>query len=217
MEPAAEYAVQGSEQWKRARLGNVGASRLDDILTEPRSKADREVGRLSQTAESYMLELLGEILTGLPANDFETPATRWGNQWEPEARSVYEEAMDCDVDQTGFHFHPNIPHCGCSPDGMIGDDGLLEIKCPHTTREHVRTAISQAVPDQYVAQVQGQLWVTGRKWSHFVSYDPRIKDTAIRLIIVPVQRDEEMIAKIDAAVRRFVRLLLESVEALGAT
>lgn len=161
-----------------------------------------------------MLELLGEIVTGKPASDYDTPAMRWGNEWEPEARSVYEETLDCDVDTTGFHFHPTIPHCGCSPDGLIGATGLLEIKCPFTTREHVRTALSQEVPSQYVAQVQGQLWVTGRKWSHFVSYDPRVKDTALRLIVVPVERDEEFIVTIEAAVKRFVGALLRAVQEL---
>jgi len=151
METTAEYAVQGSPEWKAARLGFCTASRFADVLTEPRSKADKEAGRLSATAETYMLALLGEYLTNLPADDYQSPAMRWGTEWEAEARSVYEDTMDCDVDTTGFVHHPTIPKVGCSPDGLIGTDGLLEIKAPFTTNEHVRTALSLEVPEQYFA------------------------------------------------------------------
>jgi predicted phage-related endonuclease len=91
----------------------------------------------------------------------------------------------------------------------------LEIKCPFGTKEHVRTALSQEVPDQYIAQVQGQLWVTGRQWSHFVSYDPRVKNAGLRMIVVPVERDEEFIGRLETAVTRFVRVLLEAIQELG--
>lgn len=215
METQSQYTVQGSDEWKAARLGHLGASRFADVLTEPRSKADKEAGKLSATAETCLLAILGEYLTGLPSDDFTSAATRWGTEWEPEARSVYESTMDCDVDQVGFIHHPTLPRVGCSPDGLVGADGLIEIKCPFGTKEHVRTALSQEVPDQYIAQTQGQLWVTGRKWSHFVSYDPRVKDTALRLIVVPVERDEEFIGKLEQAVTRFVRVLLESIQELG--
>lgn len=184
-------------------------------MTEPRSKADKEAGRLSATAETYMLALIGEYLTGLPADDYQTPAMRWGTEWEVEARSVYEDLMDCDVDTCGFVHHATIPRVGCSPDGLIGTDGLCEIKCPFGTKEHVRTALSQQVPDQYVAQVQGQLWVTGRRYSHFVSYDPRVKDLGLRMIIVPVERDEEFIARLEASVVRFVKVLLGAIQSLS--
>jgi putative phage-type endonuclease len=215
MESNSECLIQGSVEWLQARLAHVTASRIADVLTEPRSKADKEAGVLSQTAESYMLELIGEYLTGCQSSDFESVAMKWGTQWEPEARDVYADTMECDVDQAGFVRHPTIPRVGCSPDGLVGSDGLLEIKCPFTSREHVRTAMSQAVPDQYVAQVQSQLWITGRSWLHFVSYDPRVKDTGLRLIVVPVERDEEYIEKMESSVRKFVRTMLEAIENLN--
>ena len=215
METSSEYLIQGSTAWLQARLAHVTASRIADVRTEPRSKAEKESGVLSGTAESYMLELIGEYLTGCQATDYESVAMRWGTQWEPEARDVYADTLDCDVDQAGFHRHPTIPRVGCSPDGLIGSEGLLEIKCPFTTKEHVRTAMHQSVPDQYVPQTQAQLWITGRKWLHFVSYDPRVKDTGLRLIVVPVERDEEYIARMETAVTRFVRTMLEAIETLS--
>jgi putative phage-type endonuclease len=184
-------------------------------MTEPRSKADKEAGRLSATAETYMLALIGEYLTGLPSDDYQSPAMKWGTEWEAEARDVYAEMMDCDVDTTGFVHHSTIPRVGASPDGLIGTDGLVEIKCPFGTKEHVRTALSQEVPEQYVAQVQGQLWVTGRRYLHFVSYDPRVKDTGLRLIVVPVERDDEFIARLESSVVRFVKVLLQAIQTLS--
>jgi putative phage-type endonuclease len=154
--------VQGSPEWHALRLGKVTASRIADVLTEPRSKADKEAGRLSQTAESYMLELVGEIVTGLPATDYQSVAMKWGSDLEPEAREAYEDWSGVDVEQVGFVCHPKIPHVGCSPDGFLPDPrkldnpGMLEIKCPFGTKEHIRTALSQQIPDQYVAQVQAQ-------------------------------------------------------------
>lgn len=206
---------QGSQQWLQDRLGNCTASRFDDVKTEPRSKADRDAGKMSATAESYLFELLGEYLTGQPASDFESVAMRWGTEHEAEARLAYTEATGNPVQLASFVRHPTLPRVGCSPDGLVGDDGLIEIKCPFTTREHVRTAMRQEVPDQYYAQVQGQLWVTGRRWSHFVSYDPRVQDEKLRLVVVPVSRDKEFIAELDAAVTRFVRVLLQSIETLN--
>lgn len=190
-----EWCEQGSPAWHRVRLGKATGSRAKDVLTEPRAKAAKAAGELSDTAESYMLELVGEILTGQPANEYETAAMRWGSEHEAEARDIYEETMGIDVDVPGFVHHPTIPHVGCSPDGLCGSEGLLEIKCPFGTKEHVRTALSRAVPDVYVPQVQWNLWVTGRQWAHFVSYDPRLTVPELRLIVVPVERDEEMIAR----------------------
>jgi putative phage-type endonuclease len=212
--------VQGSPEWHALRLGKVTASRIADVLTEPRSKADKEAGRLSQTAESYMLELLGEIVTGLPATDYQSVAMRWGSDMEPMARDAYQDHFGVEVEQVGFVCHPTIPHVGCSPDGflnvprMLPHKGMLEIKCPFGTKEHLRTALSQAVPDQYVAQVQGQLWICDRDWSEFVSYDPRVRDPGLQLVKVPVLRDEAFIAEMETKVRNFVRVLLESVQAL---
>jgi hypothetical protein len=185
------------------------------VLTEPRSKADKEAGKMSATAETYLLSLIGEYLTGCPADDFSTPATRWGNEWEAEARSVYEETMDCDVVTTGFHHHATLPRVGCSPDGFVGESGMAQIKCPFSTKNHVRTAMSQQVPEEYVVQVQGEMWVCRKLYSHYVSYDPRVKETKLRLIVVPVQRDEIFIAELEEKVTRFVRVLLESIQELS--
>lgn len=201
--------TQRTQAWRDARLGHVTASGFDKLIT-PLGKP-----RTGETPKTYLLELLGEYATGLPASDYESPAMRWGNEWEDEARNVYGSRRDMHVNKAGFELHQSIPRVGCSPDGLIGDSGLVEIKCPFTTKEHIRTALAQAVPDQYVAQVQGQLWVTNRTWLDFASYDPRIREESLRLVVVPVDRDESFIAKLESTVRDFVVGLLQGIEQLA--
>lgn len=193
---------QGTPDWKAARVGHFTASRGNDLLTHAKSKADREAGKLGQTALSYLYEVLGEILTGQPADDYGSVAMRWGTDHEDDARTVYAIRNDAFVQECGFFEHPTLRFVGASPDGLVGDDGLLEIKCPFTTKEHVRTLVNREVPDQYRVQVQWQLWVTDRKWSDFVSYDPRVSDVNLDLVVVRVERDEELIAEMEAAVAR---------------
>lgn len=202
---------QGTPEWRADRVGHITASRFSDVLTEPRSKADKEAGRLSQTAQSYLFELLGEILTGRPADEIDTPAMRWGRENEPSARAAYEIDTTRAVTTVGFLEHPSIRYVGCSPDGLVGDDGLVEIKCPWTTREHVRTLVTREIPDQYVVQVQGQLWVTGRAWCDFTSFDPRVIYHGADLVIVRVGRDDEFIDGISSACERLWKALTEAI------
>jgi putative phage-type endonuclease len=206
--------LQRTAEWRQDRLGRFTASRFDDLLTEPRSKADRDAGRLSNTAESYVLGCIGEILTELPADEIETAAMRWGTDHEDDARTAYCLRRGVSVEQVGFVVHPELDYVGCSPDGLVGDDGLIEIKCPFTSREHVRTLVDRCVPDQYVAQVQGQLWVTGRRWCDFVSYDPRVIVEGRELVIVRVERDEDFIAGLRAACERARRWMLQALKGM---
>jgi putative phage-type endonuclease len=202
---------QRTEEWRRARLGRFTASRFSDLLTEAKSKSDREAGRLSKTAESYVLGCIGEILTELPADEIETVAMKWGTEHEDDARTAYCLRADTEVEQVGFAVHPDLDYVGCSPDGLVGTDGLIEIKCPFTSREHVRTLVSREIPEQYVAQVHGQLWVTGRRWCDFVSYDPRVIFDGAELAIVRVEMDEDVIRALRSACERAREWMLRAL------
>ena len=164
---------QGSPVWHQSRIGLVSGSRFKDILTDPRSKTDKEAGILSATAESYMLELVAMILTD-QSPEIKAAALDWGHENEPKARLEYEFIYDVDVAETGM-FVRDCRKIGASPDGLIGDDGMIEIKCPFNTVNHLRTVIDCQMPKEHIPQVQGNLWINGRKWCDFISYDPRVK------------------------------------------
>jgi hypothetical protein len=210
----AETIVQGSFEWRQERLGKITVSEFDGLLAQPRNKADREAGKLSKSAQSYLLDLVAEILTGQEQGPPTTWAMQWGIDNEPAARQVYAERMGCEVQEVGFLAHPDEPMIGGSPDGLVGDDGGLEIKCPANTAIHLGYMLDGVLPTEYVAQVHGHLWITGRKWWDFVSYDPRIKgpDT-LRLALwrYRVYRDEEYIRNLARKVFAFRDLLLETL------
>ena len=189
---------QRTQDWLMARLGKITASRFSDVLTEPRSKADKEAGNLGGTATTYLIELITERLYGTPIDKPTTASMRWGIEYEAEAKlralpwlreHGYEGLTEC-----GFRTHPNYSDVGATPDFLIGEDGLGEVKCPANPVNHVKTLISGFVPDDYVAQVQGQLWVTGRQWCLFCSFDPRLADIGLEpLVTLRVARDNDFI------------------------
>lgn len=204
--------LQRTEDWRRQRLGRFTASRFADLNTEPRSKADKSAGKLSQTCESYVLGRIGELLTEIPEDVFETAAMKWGTEHEDDARTAYCLRCNVDVVEVGFVVHPELDYVGCSPDGLVGTDGLVEIKCPFGTKEHVRTLVDRCVPEQYIAQVQGQLWVTCRQWCDFVSYDPRVVYQGAELCVVRVERDDEFIRALRVACERAREWMLRAME-----
>lgn len=215
---------QRSVVWRKRRCGIVTASRNADIMTNPRSKQDQYDGKWSETARSYMLEKLAELLTGVPADRFRSKATDWGTEWESKAREqavpVIQQRFGTDVQlpegEFAFVEHPSEPHVGCSPDGILGDDGLLEIKCPWNPTNHLRTVLWGEMPEKYEPQVQGQLWVTGRKWLAFCSFDPRLEHSGLDpLFVKRIERDDEYIDReLAPRVRRFRDWLLEEYERL---
>jgi hypothetical protein len=193
---------QRSVEWRRKRCGVVTASRYADIMTEPRTKAAKENNEWSETARSYMLEKLGELITGVPADRFRSQATSWGMDWEKEAFDAalvavaerFKAEVEAPVGEFAFIQHATEDFIGCSPDGIIGADGLLELKCPYNPANHLRTVLSGQMPDKHVEQVQGSLWVTGRQWYVFGSFDPRMADAGIDpLFVVRIERDEPYI------------------------
>jgi hypothetical protein len=135
-----------------------------------------------------------------------------GIDTEAEAREAYQQHMLCTVEEVAFVAHPRIDMAGASPDGLVGDDGMVEIKCPNTAT-HIETLLGGSVADKYLKQVQFQMACTGRAWNDFVSYDPRLPET-MRLFVQRVPRNDAMIAEIEAEIVSFLAEVDATVEAL---
>jgi predicted phage-related endonuclease len=159
-----------------------------------------------------MAELIIERLTGQPVEGYQNEAMRWGLEKEPEARGAYEIMYDVDVEPVGFIPHPFICDCGCSPDGAVGNLGLVEIKAPNTAT-HIDTLLTERIPDKYLKQMQLQLACTGRDWCDFVSYDPRVP-SSMRFWAKRVSRDPDLIAELEDEVRAFLAELQGKVAEL---
>lgn len=195
---------QRSEEWFSARLGRVTASKINDVMATLKNGGEA-AGR-----KNYRTQLVVERLTGLPTETYCNGAMQWGTDQEPFARQAYEFVEGVDVVEVGFIHHPDIPMSGASPDGMVGDDGMLEIKCPNTAT-HLDWLLAGSVPSEHVKQMQWQMECAGRSWCDFVSYDPRLP-VDLQLFKVRCHRDEALAATIRAAVVKF----LEEVEEMTA-
>ena len=186
---------QGSKEWLELRLGKVTASRIADVLAK--GKSGEALSR-----EDYRYELVVQRLTGDPGESFTNAAMEWGTATEPQARIAYEAQADVFVEQVPFVLHPTIEWFGCSPDGLIGDKGLLEIKCPNS-KTHIKYLNAGKPPAKYVPQMQCQMAVTGRQWCDFVSFDPRLPGD-LQLFVVRLDRDEDYIKSMEAEVVKFL-------------
>ena len=196
---------QGSDQWKLDRLGKVTASSVKSVLSKGRGSAP------SKMAETYMMELIADILTGELKPFFENDAMKWGTETEPQARSMYSVKNDfVEVREVAYVEHNEF--ILISPDGLIGDDGLLEIKCPNTTTQ-LKRALSDDYSADYKAQIQMQLWVTEREWCDFLSFDPRLECEA-GYLQQRVFRDEEYIEEMKVKVYAFVEKMNELINIL---
>ena len=196
---------QGSADWFAARLGKVTASRVSDVIAKTKSG-------WSASRANYMAQLVAERLTGQPQESYSNAAMQWGIEQEPLARAAYEFRTDATVTPAWFIEHPKIAMSGASPDGLIGDVGLVEIKCP-TTATHIETLIGKSTPDKYLAQMQWQMACTGAKWCDFVSFDPRLPE-AMRLFVSRVHRDDERIKELEKDVLAFLAELDAKVKTL---
>lgn len=188
--------VQGSPEWKALRCGKVTASRVADVV------AKTQKGTYGATRANYLAQLIAERLTGTPAETYTNAAMQHGTETEPEARAAYEFYQGATVEQVAFAPHPKIDQAGASPDGLVGDDGLVEIKCPNTAT-HLETLLGQAVPAKYIDQMQFQMACTGRKWCDFVSYDPRMPEH-MRLFVRRVERDDTRINHLETEIAGFL-------------
>ena len=186
---------QGSQEWIDARLGMVTASRLKDVMAKTKSG-------YSASRKNYMMELICEKLSGENQNNFTNAAMQRGKELEPVARGVYEAKNNVFVEEVGFIVHPNAESgFGASPDGLVGEDGLIEIKCPNTAT-HVEFLKSGKPKREYILQMYGQMLCTGRKWCDFVSYDDRL--SGLEYKCVRINFDNELSSEIMKEVSDFL-------------
>jgi len=186
---------QRTPEWFSARLGKVTASRLADVVAKTKSG-------YSTSRANYMAELICERLTGVRGDFYQNAAMLWGTETEPQARAAYEMASGGLVEEVGFVPHSSIFDGGASPDGLVGVDGMVEIKCP-ITATHIDTLLSQSVPTRYNIQMQWQMACTGRKWCDFVSFDPRMPE-GMQIFIKRVERDDALTSELEKEVASFL-------------
>ena len=184
---------QGSQEWLAERAGKWTGSKFVDVMA-----ISERTGKPLKARSDAVWQVVVERMTGQAIEGPGGFALAWGHEVEQFARDAYELETGNVVQQVGFIEHQEFPFAGASPDGLIDDDGGLELKCPRDSRIHLDRFLS-GVPSEYIPQIQGCMWVTGRQWWHFASYDPRMPESH-RLLIIKVPRDEAVIAKIQAAV-----------------
>ena len=197
--------TQGSPEWHQARLGKVTASRISDVAAKIKTGWGASRAR-------YMGELIAESLTHEPTPSFVNAAMQHGTDTEPQAAAAYAFYTDAELELVGFVDHPKIDQAGCSPDRLIGKDGLVEIKCPQTST-HIDTLLGSSIPKKYIDQMQWQMACTKRKWCDFVSFDPRMPPET-QLFIQRVERDKERIKELEEMVVEFLTEMNEKIDRL---
>ncbi|WP_151738830.1 lambda exonuclease family protein [Acinetobacter junii] len=195
--------LQRSDDWYAERCGKVTASRVKDLNAKPsKGKALNALG----------LTILAERLTGVQK---ETPTNfymQWGIDNEPHAIAAYENETGFFVNGTGLIDHPFVEMFGASPDGLVGENGQIEVKCPDTTT-HLNTLLTKEVPEEYIPQIASQLACTRREWCDFVSYDPRL-EPELQIIIIRVFAKDLNIEGLERDVRAFNRAIEEAKASL---
>ena len=197
--------IQGSPEWFAQRLGRVTASRVSDIIAKTKTG-------VSASRANYLAQLVAERLTGQAAETFKSGAMQHGTETEPQARMAYEAETGLMVTEVAMIQHGTIEMAGASPDGLVGEDGLVEIKCPNTST-HIATLMADKAPSGYIPQMQWQMACTGRAWCDFVSFDSRMPDD-MQLFIKRVPRDNALIAEYEAEVVKFLAEVQETVDKL---
>lgn len=197
-----ESLEQGTDAWRAARLGHVTGSQIKAVLAKGKGA----------TRAAYRAQVIAERLTGEEAERFVSAAMRHGTELEPVARLKYEVRHDVLVEEVGFVLHPEIPWAGASPDGLVGAEGMVQIKCP-LAHNHVETVIDQEIPNEYIPQMQWELACTGRLWSDYVSFNDKLPDD-IALFVKRLPRDDHFIAGMEREVRMFLAEVDEYIEKL---
>lgn len=198
---------QRTTEWFAQRLGKVTASKVADVIARTKSG-------YSASRENYLAQLVVERFTGQPTESYTNAAMQWGTDQEPFARAAYENATGVLVEECGLVLHPEISDSGASPDGLVGDDGLIEIKCP-STATMIETLLDDKIPGKYITQMQWQMACTGRAWCDFVCFDPRMPE-GLQLYIKRVDRDDAYIADLASEIRKFLAEVEAKVDALKA-
>lgn len=178
---------QRTDGWREARSGRITASCFADAIAMNKKKPTEPTAART----TYMRTVVAEILSGRPKHEISSKSLSWGTEAETFARQAYELDTGLIVVQSEFVTHPLYDFIGASPDGLIGTDGGLEMKCPHDEQVHIGTMLD-GMPADHAAQVQGNMMVTGRKWWDFVSFDPR-QAPDYQLYVQRIDRDDEYI------------------------
>ena len=196
-------AVQGTPEWLAGRAGRVTASMISAVLMKPETAGFRD----------YQAQLVAEILTGKPqGSDYTNAAMQFGTETEPLARSAYEAETGFSVDEVGLCIHPTIDRAGASPDGLVSNSGLVEIKCPKVAT-HLAYLIAGVVPAGYKNQMMWQMACTGRDWCDFVSFRPDLPEH-LQLFLIRFHRDQKEIDKLETAVNAFLATVDEMIKKL---
>ena len=208
--PRSATSCQNTPEWIAARLAHVTASPAACLLVKGKAAHGWGAGAIT-----YADTLLAELMTGQGGAELNTPATRWGHEYEDEARQVYVETTGIIIDHVGgdgFTRHPTEANIGASMDGLTrdGSGGLIEIKCPYTSKEHVRRLREPKPDKEHFAQMQFQMWIAEAGWCDYVSYDPRMNEQ-FHILIVPTLRDEAFIANLAERVIAFRDFVFETL------
>lgn len=187
--------VQGTPEWFAARLGKVTASRVADVIAKTKTG-------YAASRENYMVELALERITGARQESYTNGAMQWGTDNEPLARAAYEARTGELVEEVGLLLHPRITHSGASPDGLVGNDGQIEIKCPQSAT-HLRTLKSGKPEGKYLTQMHWQMACTGRAWCDFISFDPRMP-AGLQLFVTRIKRDDKVVESLEKEVEKFL-------------
>lgn len=185
---------QRTDIWFEARLGKATASKFKDIMSTV--KSGESAGR-----KNYRAQLVAERLTRTKEENYTSKEMQHGIDYEDAAKLAYWIHTKQEIEDCGFFAHDTL-QAGASPDGLIGDKGICEIKCPNTAT-HIETLKSPKLPTQYYWQVMGQMWITGREWCDFVSFDPRMPANS-RLFVLRVNRDDEAIDRLEKEITKFL-------------
>lgn len=186
---------QGSPQWHQARCGSLGASQVHEVLAKTKSGYSAARG-------NAIARIASERLTGRTQETFKSSAMQWGTDTEPQARSAYSFFTGNQVSIVGMFKHPTLIGTHASPDGLVGADGLIEIKCPNTLT-HIETLDKEKIDPSYMTQMQWQMFMTGREWCDFVSFDPRMPDD-LQLFVKRIERDPVRISELCDEVMKFL-------------
>jgi putative phage-type endonuclease len=196
---------QRTEAWHQQRLGRVTASRVADVIAKTKTGA-------SASRDNYSTQLILERLTNKQAEFYSNAAMQWGTETEPMARQAYELKRGVFVDEVGFIDHPTIEMSGASPDGLVGKNGLVEIKCPES-KTHMEYLLSGKAPAKYIPQMMWQMACTGREWCDFVSFDPRFPEN-LQILVVKVEYNPIYVLMLELEITQFLDDVNKKVEIL---
>ena len=196
---------QRTEEWFAQRLGKVTASRVADVIAKTKTGP-------SASRDNYATQLVLERLTNKQGEFFTNSAMQWGTDTEPMARQAYELKRGVFVDEVGFIDHPTIEMSGASPDGLVGKNGLVEIKCPES-KTHMEYLLSGKAPAKYIPQMMWQMACTGREWCDFVSFDPRFPEN-LQILVVKVEYDPTYVKMLELEITQFLDDVSKKVKIL---